>query len=66
MLSSHPETPSSSGICLVCGLGSLGQNCVSLLKDFGVMVHAIDPQPPTHWDVAALPDRLDQLIIGDS
>jgi Trk K+ transport system NAD-binding subunit len=36
-----------------------------LLKDFEVTVHAIDLHPPTHWDVTDLPDRLDQLIIGD-
>jgi Trk K+ transport system NAD-binding subunit len=36
-----------------------------LLKDFEVTVHAIALHPPTHWDIADLPDRLDQLIIGD-
>ncbi|MGC9503684.1 potassium channel family protein [Baaleninema sp.] len=50
---------------LVCGLGSLGQQCVLALKDFGVRVIGIELTPPSYWDVPNLPELLDDLIIGD-
>ncbi|MFM7218979.1 MAG: potassium channel family protein [Nodosilinea sp.] len=50
---------------LVCGLGSLGQHCVANLKTFGVPVYAIDQHQPDAWEVPALPDLLDRLVIAD-
>jgi Trk K+ transport system NAD-binding subunit len=50
---------------LVCGLGSLGQCCVVALKNFGVSVVAIELVKPDRWEIANLPDLLDELIIGD-
>jgi Trk K+ transport system NAD-binding subunit len=50
---------------LVCGLGSLGQCCVVALKKFGVNVIAIELVKPDRWEIANLPDLLDELIIGD-
>ncbi|MFE4105341.1 NAD-binding protein [Almyronema epifaneia] len=50
---------------LVCGLGSLGQHCVANLKTFGVKVSAIDLKVAEHWEVANLPDLLEDLLIGD-
>lgn len=50
---------------LVCGLGSLGQHCVANLKTFGVPVYAVDQRRPDSWEVAAVPDLLDRLVIGD-
>ena len=50
---------------LVCGLGSLGQNCVVALKKFGVKVIAIEQHLPLSWEIKILPDLLEQLIIGD-
>ncbi len=50
---------------LVCGLGSLGQQCVMALKGFGAIVHAIEKQPPTSWEIAQLPELLETLVIGD-
>lgn len=50
---------------LVCGLGSLGQQCVAVLKEFGVTVCAIDRVEPSHWETADFPHLLDQLLIGD-
>jgi Trk K+ transport system NAD-binding subunit len=47
---------------LVCGLGSLGQYCVALLKDFGVWVTAIDTVEPIAWEIETLPDAVE---IGD-
>lgn len=48
---------------LVCGLGSLGQYCATVLKEFGVIVGAITIADPNHWDTD-LP-QLEQVVIGD-
>ncbi len=50
---------------LVCGLGSLGQNCVVSLKKFGVKVIGIEQHPPLSWEIKTLPNLLELLIIGD-
>ncbi|HEY9768205.1 MAG TPA: NAD-binding protein [Coleofasciculaceae cyanobacterium] len=50
---------------LVCGLKSLGQHCVAVLKDYNVKVRAIDDIQPEYWEVPELLSLLDQLIIGD-
>lgn len=50
---------------LVCGLGSLGQHCVTALKEFGVSVIAIEQTLPEHWEISNLSDLLEELIIGD-
>jgi Trk K+ transport system NAD-binding subunit len=57
--------PSGSTRFIVCGLDSLGQYCVSILKEFGTQVTAIDYQKPEVWEIPDLPEYLDQLIIGD-
>lgn len=50
---------------LVCGLGSLGQHCVAVLKEFGVSVIAIEPEPSYNWEIPNLADFLDDLVVGD-
>lgn len=50
---------------LVCGLGSLGQNCVISLKEFGCKVIAIDRELPPKWEIPNLEELLEELIIGD-
>ena len=50
---------------LVCGLGSLGQHCVRILKTFNVCVQAIERSPHIQWDILQNPDALSQLHIGD-
>jgi Trk K+ transport system NAD-binding subunit len=50
---------------LVCGLGSLGQQCVTALKAFGMQISAIELVQPRSWEVQNLPELLEQLIIGD-
>ncbi|MBW4553330.1 MAG: NAD-binding protein [Aphanocapsa sp. GSE-SYN-MK-11-07L] len=50
---------------LVCGLGSLGQYCVSVLKEFGVTIYGIEFLDKTDWELPELPNWLDTLIIGD-
>ncbi|MBF2007959.1 MAG: NAD-binding protein [Chlorogloeopsis fritschii C42_A2020_084] len=50
---------------LVCGLGSLGQHCVVVLKEYGATVSAIDLVQPKNWDVSNLENLLDDLFIGD-
>ncbi|MGD1703391.1 NAD-binding protein [Dapis sp. BLCC M229] len=51
---------------LVCGLGSLGQHCVTTLKQFGVIVNAIDLIQPQYSEVSDLFSQLNKLIIGDA
>lgn len=58
-------TPSASDGFLVCGLGSLGQNCVANLKSFGVPVNAINNAVPSEWEVVNLRSQIDHLEIGD-
>jgi Trk K+ transport system NAD-binding subunit len=50
---------------LICGLGSLGQHCVVALKEFEVGVIAIEQIKPQSWDIANIPDLLDNSIWGD-
>jgi len=50
---------------LVCGLGSLGQQCVLALQQFGVNIWAIEKVDPGSYEVPHLPDLLDQFVIGD-
>ena len=50
---------------LVCGLGSLGQHCVAVLKEYGVAVSAIDEVQPKNWEIIDLPDLLEELLLGD-
>jgi Trk K+ transport system NAD-binding subunit len=50
---------------LVCGLGSLGQQCVVALKGFGVSIVAIEAEKPRNWEIPDLPNLLDNLVIGD-
>ena len=61
----RPETPPPNDGFLVCGLGSLGQNCVANLKRFGVPVHAINNVLPDQWQVPHLREQIDHLEIGD-
>ncbi|MBD2457803.1 NAD-binding protein [Nostoc sp. FACHB-87] len=59
------NTTTDPNFFLVCGLGNLGQYCVSVLKEFGVKVNAIE-QVNTHtWEIAELPELIDKLVIGD-
>lgn len=54
-----------ANLFLVCGLKSLGQQCVAVLKDYNVKVSAIDDIQPEYWEVPELPSLLDKLIVGD-
>ncbi|MBF2064918.1 MAG: NAD-binding protein [Calothrix sp. C42_A2020_038] len=60
----HDET-TNAGSFLVCGLGNLGQSCISLLKDFGAKVNAIDILENPNWQFPNSPDSLDKIITGD-
>ncbi len=50
---------------LICGLGNLGQHCVTYLKQFGVKIVAIESHIPPSWELANITDLVDHLIIGD-
>ncbi|MDX2244761.1 MAG: NAD-binding protein [Leptolyngbyaceae cyanobacterium bins.302] len=56
---------SQSSQFLVCGLGSLGQFCASVLQEFQVSVSAITLTMPLSWEIPALPDQLEPLLVGD-
>jgi Trk K+ transport system NAD-binding subunit len=50
---------------LVCGLGSLDQHCVAVLKQYGGTVRVIEAVQPKDWELPNLPDLLEELLIGD-
>jgi Trk K+ transport system NAD-binding subunit len=50
---------------LICGLGSLGQHCVVALKEFEVGLIAIDRVQPQSWEIANIPDLIEESIWGD-
>jgi Trk K+ transport system NAD-binding subunit len=50
---------------LICGLGSLGQHCVVALKEFEVGLITIDRVQPQSWEIANIPDSIDNSIWGD-
>ncbi|MBG1266907.1 potassium channel family protein [Nostoc sp. WHI] len=50
---------------LVCGLGNLGQYCVSVLKEFGAKVNAIEIENIQKWEITDISDLVDKLVIGD-
>ncbi len=50
---------------LICGLGSLGQHCVVALKEFEVGLIAIEQIQPQSWEIANIPDLVNNLIWGD-
>ncbi|BAQ63380.1 TrkA family potassium uptake protein [Geminocystis sp. NIES-3709] len=50
---------------LVCGLGSLGQNCVIALKKFGVKIVVIEKNPPPDDEIRNLLPLIDLLLTGD-
>ena len=59
------KVESDTTAVLVCGLGILGQYCVSFLKKFGITVHGIEAQQKSHWEIPEIPNLLDTLIVGD-
>jgi len=60
----HPGSRGKSHF-LVCGLGSLGQFCVSILKEFDVSVSAITTDRSDSWEVPNLQSLLENLQLGD-
>lgn len=58
----HPAV--RDGIFIVCGLGSLGRQCVDLLKEFGVVVIGVD-KDATALDNETLAEPLDRFVVGD-
>lgn len=60
----HKSIPTSHFI--VCGLGSLGQHCVKLLKNFDVDAIAIDKQAEINWEVDGIPHSIKiNYLVGD-
>ncbi len=64
--SEEPKVPECDrSIFLVCGLGSVGQNCIAVLKEYGAIIHAIDDRTAIDWELPDLPDSIQTLHIGD-
>jgi Trk K+ transport system NAD-binding subunit len=62
---SNPSTELDTRSFIVCGLGSVGQNCVAVLKQYGARVNAVDATEPTDWQLPELPDVISTFLIGD-
>lgn len=60
-----PSCPTAFNHVLVCGLGSLGQHCIELLKEFGVQIWAIDHRKIREWEISNLRSFLTNVVIGD-
>lgn len=62
---SSAKSLSAKETFLICGLGSLGQNCVVALKKFGVRAITIEQVQTKTWEIPHLSELLDDLIWGD-
>ncbi|MEH2329839.1 NAD-binding protein [Nostoc sp.] len=62
---SYQQSKNPQDLFLVCGLKSLGQHCVAILKEYDAKVSAIEDVQPEHWEVPEVPNLLEKLIIGD-
>ncbi len=59
------NSPTKLDKFLVCGLGSLGQHCVAILKEYGAIVNAIDLEQPQNLQIPNLLNLLENLFFGD-
>jgi voltage-gated potassium channel Kch len=70
-IASTPTVDGSINHFLICGLGSLGQHCVSALRSFTsseneFSITAIDLNPPANWEIEQIPEWLsDRIVVGD-
>jgi Trk K+ transport system NAD-binding subunit len=60
-----PRCSTALNHVLVCGLGSLGQHCIELLKEFGVQIWAIDQRLIEEWEIPDLRSLLTEVVVGD-
>jgi Trk K+ transport system NAD-binding subunit len=65
MDSAAPQCLAALNRILVCGLGSLGQHCVELLKEFGVQIRAIDHCKIEEWEIPQVRNLLTEVVVGD-
>jgi len=64
MLPSQPVLTAFDGI-VVCGLGGLGQACLSSLLAFNLPIRCIDREPPKWVDLAQGKRLVDVTLLGD-
>ena len=64
-LINNSQSPKDLDSFIVCGLGSLGQNCIVALKKFGIKIIGIEQSPPPYWEIPNLPQLLEEIIVGD-
>jgi Trk K+ transport system NAD-binding subunit len=65
MDSPAPQCFTALNHILVCGLGSLGQHCVELLKEFGVQIWAINNCKIEEWEIPHVRNLLTDVVVGD-
>ncbi len=66
MSSTEEQKSTPKAHFIVCGLGSLGQHCIKLLKDFRVHVIAIDKREEINWEVDGIPNAIKKnYLVGD-
>jgi Trk K+ transport system NAD-binding subunit len=59
--SSESEKP----LFIICGLGSIGQNCVAVLHQYGARVIAVDLTQAVDWELPNLAAWVEATLIGD-
>lgn len=50
---------------IVCGLGSIGQNCVAVLHQYGARVIAIELNQAIDWELPNLAEFVEAVHVGD-
>lgn len=61
-----PSAPNAKpSAVLVCGMGRLGQQCVTLLHELGVPTHALDSDGRRTWDNPAAAGAPASFTVGD-
>ncbi|MEX0270733.1 NAD-binding protein [Leptolyngbyaceae cyanobacterium UHCC 1019] len=60
----HPSKPEKA-MFIVCGLGSIGQNCVAVLHQYGAKVIAIELNQTIDWELPNLAESVETVHIGD-
>lgn len=62
--SQHSSKPEKA-MFIVCGLGSIGQNCVAVLHQYGAKVIAIELNQTVDWELPNLAESVETVHIGD-
>ncbi len=61
----QPSPKSEKAMFIICGLGSIGQNCVAVLHQYGARVIAIELTQAIDWELPNLAQSVETVHIGD-